>query len=108
MKQDKIRDFIENDHTSRLNEQKKLLGKESEAFMEKAMEHNKKRKFMVGFRPPNYWNFTEDCKEEDKVEHVMRYNAKPSECYRDGRVEKILNNLEEIGMNLCKHEPQKF
>jgi len=36
MKPDKIRDFIENDHNVRLNEQKKLLGKESEAFMEKA------------------------------------------------------------------------
>lgn len=36
MKPDKIRDFIENDHNLRINEQKKLLGKESEAFMEKA------------------------------------------------------------------------
>ena len=90
MKPDKIRDFIENDHNLRLNEQKKLLGKDSEAFMEKAAADSKKRKFMYSIRPPNYWNFFEDCKEEEKLQHVIRYNAKPQESYRDGRVEKIM------------------
>ena len=63
---------------------------------------------MYTIRPPNYWNFFEDGKEEDQIKHVLRYNAKPAECYRDGRIEKILTNLEEIGMNLAKHEPFKF
>lgn len=67
MKPDKIRDFIENDHNLRLNEQKKLLGKDSEAFMEKAAADSKKRKFMYSIRPPNYWNFFEDCKEDEKL-----------------------------------------
>ena len=58
--------------------------------MEKAQADAKKRKFMNSVRPPNYWNFFEDCKEEEKVEHVLRYNAKPQEAYRDGRVERIL------------------
>jgi len=108
MKQDKVRDLIENDHNIRISEQKKLLGKESEAFMEKAQADNKKRKFMYSIRPPNYWNFYENCKDEEKLKHVLRYNAKPAECYRDGRIEKIMTNLEEIGMNLAKHEPFKF
>ena len=59
-------------------------------------------------RPPYYWNFYEDCKEEEKVPHVLRFNAKPQESYRDGRVEKILDNLERIGMNLKNYEPEKF
>ena len=63
---------------------------------------------MNDFRPPGYWNFFEDCKEEDKVEHVLRYNAKPTATYQDGRIEKIMENLELIGMNLSKHEPEKF
>lgn len=46
MKPDKIRDFIENDHNERILAQKKLFGKGSEEFMEKATSDNKKRKFM--------------------------------------------------------------
>ena len=76
--------------------------------MDKAAVESKKRKFMYSIRPPHYWNFFEDCKDDEKVQHVIRYNAKPQECYRDGRIERIMQNLEEIGMNLAKHEPFKF
>jgi hypothetical protein len=60
---------------------------------------------MNDLRPPGYWNFFEDCKEEDKVAHVLRYNANPKQSYNDGRIETILENIELIGMNLSKHEP---
>ena len=76
--------------------------------MEKALADNKKRSFLNGYRPPDYWNFFEDCKEEDKIEHVLRFNAKPIDSYKDGRIGTILKDLEEISMNLSKHEPEKF
>jgi hypothetical protein len=38
------------------------------------------------------------------VEHVLRYDADPTKCYEDGRVEKILENLDEIGLNLKNYE----
>ena len=108
MKPDKVRDFIENEHTARINEQKKLLGKGSDEFMERKMAEMKKRKFMDAYRPPSYWNFYEDCKDDEKVDHVLRFNAVPTESYRDGRIETILTNIEQIGMNLSKYEPAKF
>ena len=46
MKPDKIRDLIDNDHNERIQTEKKLLGKGSEDFLEKATADNKKRKFM--------------------------------------------------------------
>ena len=63
---------------------------------------------MNDLRPPGYWNFFEDCKEEEKVPHVLRHNADPRKSYTDGRIENILENIELIGMNLSKHEPEKF
>jgi len=62
--------------------------------MEKATSDNKKRKYMNSYRPPEYWNFFEDCREEEKIEHVLRFNAKPNDSYKDGRIEKILENIE--------------
>lgn len=41
---------------------------------------------MNEIRPPNYWNFVEEGMETNKVKHVLRANAKPVECYEDGRV----------------------
>lgn len=57
-------------------------------------------------RPPFCWNFFEDCSEEEKAAHLLRANANPvsNKCYEDGRVERILENIEEIGMNLKNHE----
>lgn len=60
---------------------------------------------MNQFRPENkYWNFIQDGPQEDLVEHVLRYDADPTKCYEDGRVEKILENLDEIGLNLKNYE----
>jgi hypothetical protein len=59
-------------------------------------------------RPPVCWNFFEDCTEEEKTQHLLRANANPiasgNKCYEDGRVEKILENIETIGHNLKSHE----
>ena len=58
--------------------------------MNKAMDDIKKRKFLYQLRPPYYWNFFEDCRDELKVKHVLRYNANPEKCYDDGRVQIIM------------------
>ena len=59
---------------------------------------------MNEIRPPNYWNFIEEGEAENKVAHVLRYNAKPTEAYEDGRVQKIMTAIEEIGMSLSRYE----
>ena len=41
---------------------------------------------MNQLRPPHYWNFFEDCPDEEKVSHVLRWDADPISCYKDGRV----------------------
>ena len=38
MRKDKVKEYIETDHNMRISDKKKMLGKESEAFMEKAAE----------------------------------------------------------------------
>ena len=61
---------------------------------------------MYPLRPPFCWNFFEDCPEEEKAQHLLRANASAEvkKCYEDGRVEKILENIEVIGHNLKSHE----
>lgn len=59
-------------------------------------------------RPPKYWNFFENGPEEFRVKHVLRYNAKPTESYTDGRVEKVLDNIERIGYDLRGYEQPKW
>jgi hypothetical protein len=42
---------------------------------------------MEKMRPPFAWNFFDDESNVDKkVSHVLRYNADPISCYKDGRV----------------------
>lgn len=64
-----------------------------EEFEKKALEHVTKRNFMNQIRPPQYWNFFEDGKEEEKVQHVLRYDADPTKAYTDGRMNMILQNI---------------
>lgn len=82
--------------------------KEPEAFEVREDKKNKKRKFLNEVRPPKYWNFFEDGPESEKVDHVLRYNAKPVECYADGRIEKIMENLDRIGYDLMNYENPKW
>ena len=63
---------------------------------------------MEGLRPPLYWNFFEDGSEGKKVQHVLRSAADPTKAYTDGRIEKILGSIEQIGKNLSNHEEVKW
>jgi hypothetical protein len=84
------------------------MPKDGDEYEAKALENMKKRRFMNEVRPPMYWNFFEDGPEMSKVKHVLRHNAKPTECYLDKRVEKILTAIEEIGMNLQNYEKERW
>lgn len=62
---------------------------------------------MNDFRPPTHWNFFEDGISDNKVEHVLRYNADPSKAYSDGRIDgtdEILDLIQAIGNNLKGYE----
>lgn len=51
-KPSQIQAVIDNDHTERIQNQKKLLGKDGEKYEEEQKVENKKRKFMDTIRPP--------------------------------------------------------
>ena len=66
---------------------------------------------MNQFRPERKcWNFIQDCAKDDEnhIEHILRYDADPKLAYQDGRVEKIMENIEHIGMNLKGHEKERW
>lgn len=100
MKPKQIEADIENCHKIKIGFTKKLMPKDGDAYEEKALKDITKRKFMNDIRPPSYWNFIEDGEPEERVQHVLRYNAKPTDAYEDGRCQIILTAIEEIGMSL--------
>lgn len=57
-------------------------------------------------RPPNCWNFFEDS--DVKTPHVLRYNAQPQKCYIDQRIEKVMEDIQDIGFNLSQNEQEKW
>ena len=61
-------------------------------------------------RPPECWNFFDDAPEEQQANHVLRANANPldKQIYADGRVEKIMKNIREIGLNLSRYEQSNW
>jgi hypothetical protein len=107
-KPEKIKQLIEDDHRERINRAKNAMENGADEFELKANEHIKRRHFMSQYRPPQYWNFKEDGPEDLKVKHVLRYNANPIECYSDGRVETVIQNIVEIGNNLRGYEEIKW
>lgn len=103
---EKIRQEIEEDRKRRITEDMKLAGldtEDAEAIDKMEAQKDKKRRFMNDLRPGKIWNFFEDCPQDEKVDHVMRYNAKPEACYVDGRINEILQNIESISANLSMH-----
>ena len=56
-------------------------------------------------RPPKIWNFFDD-NDSEKIEHVIRHDANPVACYQDGRIQKIMTNVQEIAMNLATHNEE--
>ena len=63
---------------------------------------------MESMRPPVVWNFFESGAEGTKVKHVLRSAADPTKSYTDGRIEKIIGSIEQIGKNLSSHEDVKW
>ena len=89
----------------------KLIGldtEDAEAYEKMAQNQDKKRRFMNELRPGKIWNFFEDCADELKTEHVLRYDANPMKAYEDGRIEAIMANIEEIAMNLKSHNEEPW
>ena len=84
------------------------MGRDGEEFEVHAKVEDKKRKFMNGIRPPQYWNFFEDGATTLKVTHVLRHNADPRKAYVDGRIDKILENLYAIGKDLTHYADMSY
>lgn len=90
-------------HKTELRQKKKNRSKEEE---EEEKKEDKDRSFLNMMRPPFCWNFFED--NEKKTPHILRHDAKPQECYIDGRVESILEDIEAVGHHLQRHEDVKW
>jgi hypothetical protein len=89
VKTDKIKMEIEDDQKQRLLNEKKLRGPDGEDYEEEQVRKSSKRNFMNPLRPTHnnkIWNFFEDCADELKTEHVLRYDANPEKAYEDGRI----------------------
>lgn len=88
---------------------KKLKGPEGEEYEELANKESSKRRFLLPLRPTDplkIWNFFEDCDENLKTKHVLRFNANPEKAYEDGRIQAIMTNLDDIAMNLKSHNEE--
>jgi len=102
---------IDFDESERIQNQQKLLEEDKRIeFKEDKTKEIKKRKDFYALRPPECWNFFDDSPEEQRAKHVLRANADPLnlKIYSDGRVEKIMKNIEEIGINLSRYEQSNW
>ena len=89
IKSDKIRTEIEEDQRNRIAEERKLRGPDGEEYEEMANKQASKRRVLLPLRPTDnnkVWNFFEDCDEDLKTPHVLRFNANPEKAYEDGRI----------------------
>ena len=87
--------------------------------IEEGKVEDSKRKFMVPYRPhERIWNFEYDDLAK-KPKHVLRANAKPTDCYIDGRIEKLFEVINKMSVQiklfnaerwnkLCSHTLQIF
>lgn len=73
--------------------------------IERGKMEDKKRAFITKFRPDRpkedtipIWNFIEEG--QAKTPHVLRPEVQPHKSYEDGRVEKLLDLIEELGVHL--------
>ena len=105
-----ISNVINVDVQQRIQNEKKLRNEDGQEFFEHEMKLNDKRKKLDTMRPPFCWNFFDDAEPEEKPKHVLRAEAEPlsEKIYVDGRVEKIMNNIEMIAMNLSRFEQVKW
>lgn len=78
---------------------------EKEAAEESKIE-DAKRKFVEPMRPNNrIWNFVEDV---NPTPHLLRANADPNAAYIDGRVGKLLEIIELLGIHIKNYSSENW
>lgn len=89
-------------------DKRRKMGVHKDKDLEDHFHHeDKKREFFnANLRPPQCWNAFEEP--DTKTPHILRHNAKPQECYIDGRIESIMEDIESIGYNLRNHEEARW
>ena len=116
MRSDQVKQVIEKDTQQRvdLELQDAETEEDKAAISEKAKKQKLGRAFLEPHRPDNTrtkcWNFMDDEEDPDhKIKHVLRYKADPRIAYDiDHRVDKILDNLTNIGEHLRQYEQAKW
>lgn len=100
MKPAQIKQVIDDDHATRVKSTAMFLIKDGEKakFEKQQAEDNLKRQYLNDHRPPVCWNFFEDGAQ--KVKHILRFDANPYKCYSDGRVEKVMTSIYDMGEHL--------
>jgi len=59
-------------------------------------------------RPPYIWNlFLEEASPYNEP-HRVRFNANPKALYNDGRVDKFLEKLESLNVQLVSHDKERW
>ena len=94
---EEVKKLIEDDLTQR----KKKKGKSKEEEEEEKAE-DRRRKFLDQMRPPFVWNFFEP--QDVLTPHILRAEADTAKCYADGRVESLMEDINQIAIHLTKHE----
>ena len=106
-----IKRLIDIDQNTRRSNHAKTRDEEEE---EKQLD--KRRGFLNMMRPPFVWNFYEEgSKEAEELEelkaktpHVLRPDAEPDKCYIDGRVERLMEDIQQLGQHLTKHQAERW
>jgi len=63
-------------------------------------EEDERRNFLNSLmRPPLAWNFFEDD-DTVKTPHVLRSDAQPNQCYIDGRIDVVMQDIAQCGDEL--------
>ena len=87
-------------------EQRQRLKNKKQDHEDEDRVEDKNRNFLYQMRPPFYWNFFEDG--ERKTEHLLRHDAKPEDCYIDGRIQSFLEDVERIGFHLTRYQEENW
>jgi len=112
MKMDAVKEKIEADRKQRIAHMMTGIKdqQERDRLAERHADFQKKREFMNKFRPhTSFWNlFDDNIIVDDRPPHLLRQGANPVLAYCDGRMEKILENITEIAVNLKQYEKEKW
>lgn len=106
----KFNDDVGNKITKHLQESRERakmnLKEEEKEFVEETKAEDKKRKFAEPFRPNNkIWNFIEEA---NPTPHVLRAGADPNAAYIDGRVGKLLEIINKLGIHIKNYQSENW